>query len=330
MQLLPWHGPGGSVNGAHVGATLQAGLAPAVWGSTYLVTTELLPPGRPMLDALLRALPAGLLLLAFTRTMPRGDWWWKALLLGTLNIGAFQVLLFAAADRLPGGVAATLIALQPLAVGVLAVPILGERLELRRILAGIAGALGVGLLVLRSDAALDPLGVLIALAAAGCMAVGVVLTGRWGRPGEAVNFAAWQLTAGGLVLVPAALALDGLPRTLSAGNIAGYVYLALPGAALTYPLWFRGIARLSAPLAAFLGLLSPVAATVLGWTVKHETFTPLQMLGFMVVVGSILAAQGGAGRRDRSGAARAWRRAVREAADPRASAAAALRRRARM
>jgi probable blue pigment (indigoidine) exporter len=60
---------------------------------------------------------------------------------------------------------------------------------------------------------------------------------------------------------------------------------------MTYPLWFRGITQLSAPVAAFLGLLSPMSATVLGWTVKHETFTPLQMLGFVIVLASIVAGQ---------------------------------------
>jgi drug/metabolite transporter (DMT)-like permease len=78
---------------------------PAVWGTTYIVTTELLPPGRPLLTAALRALPAGLLLLAVTRRLPHGDWWWRAAVLGTLNIGAFFALLFISAYRLPGGVA---------------------------------------------------------------------------------------------------------------------------------------------------------------------------------------------------------------------------------
>ncbi len=41
--------------------TLQTAVAPAVWGSTYVVTTKLLPPDRPLLDGMLRALPAGLL-----------------------------------------------------------------------------------------------------------------------------------------------------------------------------------------------------------------------------------------------------------------------------
>src|SRR5947207_564032 len=100
--------------------TAQAGLAPAVWGSTYLVTTELLPAGRPLLDGALRALPAGLLLLAVSRVAPSGCWWWRSLVLGALNIGAFLGLLFVAADRLPGGIAATLISLQPLLVAALA------------------------------------------------------------------------------------------------------------------------------------------------------------------------------------------------------------------
>src|SRR4051794_2612416 len=72
-------------------------VAPMSWGTTYVVTTSLLPPDRPMLAATLRALPAGLALLAFTRRLPQGIWWWRALVLGVLNFGAFFPLLFFAA-----------------------------------------------------------------------------------------------------------------------------------------------------------------------------------------------------------------------------------------
>ena len=53
---------------------LITALAPAVWGSTYLVTTEALPAGYPVTLAALRALPAGLLLLALTRCLPPRIW----------------------------------------------------------------------------------------------------------------------------------------------------------------------------------------------------------------------------------------------------------------
>ena len=46
---------------------LLTAIAPAVWGSTYIVTTELLPAGYPLTVAMLRALPAGLLLLLLVR-----------------------------------------------------------------------------------------------------------------------------------------------------------------------------------------------------------------------------------------------------------------------
>src|SRR3954468_5531261 len=130
---------------------LVTALTPAVWGTTYAVTTELLPPGRPLLAGVLRALPAGLLLLALTRRLPRGAWWWRAAVLGALNIGVFFALLFVAAYRLPGGVAATVGALQPLLVAVLASGLLGERLSRRTAIAGVAGVAGVSLLVLRAD-----------------------------------------------------------------------------------------------------------------------------------------------------------------------------------
>ena len=49
-------------------ATGATALAPMTWGTTYIVATTWLPPDRPLLAAVGRALPAGLLLLALTRT----------------------------------------------------------------------------------------------------------------------------------------------------------------------------------------------------------------------------------------------------------------------
>ena len=91
---------------ATVRALLISAVAPAAWGTTYLVTEEFLPPDRPLFSALMRALPAGLLLLAVQRTLPRGDWWWKAAVLGLCNIGLFFPLIFLSAYHLPGGLAA--------------------------------------------------------------------------------------------------------------------------------------------------------------------------------------------------------------------------------
>lgn len=265
--------------------------APAVWGTTYFVTTEYLPPDRPLLAGLLRALPAGLLLVAITRRLPSGDWWWRALVLGTLNIGVFLPLLFLAAYRLPGGVAATVGAVQPLVVAGLAVVLLGQRMTTRTALAGVAGIVGVALLVLRGDAGVDFVGVAAALGGAVAMAAGVVLSKRWTSPAPLLAVTGWQLVAGGLVLLPVTFLVEGMPPALTAVNVGGFAYLGLIGGALAYALWFRGIRVLAATQVTFLGLLSPVVATVVGWLVLGQGLSASQVIGAVIVLGALVVAQ---------------------------------------
>lgn len=271
---------------------LLTALAPAVWGSTYLVTTELLPADRPLLAAVLRALPAGLLLVLLTRRLPKGSWWWKSLVLGALNIGIFLALLFVAAYRLPGGIAATVGSVQPLLVAGLSAGLLGQRLTLRTLLAAVIGIAGVALLVLRADARLDALGVAAALGGAVVMATGVVLSKRWVSPAPLLATTGWQLVSGGLLLVPVALFVEGPPPpSLTGENLIGYGYLTLIGAALSYALWFRGIKELSPTEVTFLGLLSPLVATLLGWVVLGQQLTALQLLGALFALAAVALAQ---------------------------------------
>ena len=271
---------------------LLTALAPSVWGTTYYVTTEFLPPNRPLLAALARALPAGLLLVAATRQLPTGSWWWRSLVLGTLNIGAFFALIFIAAYRLPGGVAATIGALQPLLVALLSAGLLGDRLTLRTVVTGLVGVVGVSLLVLRSTARLDVPGLAAALGSAVVMATGVVLSKRWRSPAPVLATTGWQLVAGGLVLLPVALLVEGPPPAgLSTGNLLGYGYLSLVGAALAYTLWFSGIRDLPPTNVTFLGLLSPVVATTVGRLALGQGLTATQILGGALILGALLAAQ---------------------------------------
>jgi probable blue pigment (indigoidine) exporter len=270
-------------------------LAPAAWGTTYVVTTELLPPDRPLLAGVLRALPAGLLLAAVTKQRPVGAWWGKALVLGTLNIGGFFALLFVAAYRLPGGVAATLGAVQPLIAAGLATSLLRERLRPNVAMAGALGVAGVALLVLRPGAELDAVGIVAGFAGATSMASGVVLTKRWGRPAPLLTFTSWQLVAGGLVLLPVALLVEGPPPHLSGENLLGYLWLGSVGTAIAYSLWFRGIDRLPVGQVSLLGLLSPIVATTAGWLLLDQHLTATQVTGAALVLFALWL---GAGHRE--------------------------------
>ena len=255
---------------------LLTALAPMIWGTTYVVATELLPPNHPLLVAALRSLPIGILLTAWLRQLPSGIWWWRILLLGGLNIGIFQALLFVAAYRLPGGVAATAGAIQPLLVGLFSWIILNEKPSKLSIVAAIAGFVGVGLLVLGPTARLDRVGIVAAIAGAATMGLGTVLVKRWKRPVSLLVFTAWQLTVGGIVLLPIALVIEGPITHLSTTNLLGFVYLGLVGTGVAYALWFRGIEKLKASAVSYLGLMSPVVATLIGFVLLHQTFTPIQ------------------------------------------------------
>ncbi len=136
------------------------------------------------------------------------------------------------------------------------------------------------------------LGVAAAVGAAVAMATGVVLSKRWPSPAPLLATTGWQLTAGGLLLLPTALLVEGPPpTTLSTANLAGYGYLTIIGAGLAYALWFRGVRALSPTNVTFLGLLSPLVATTLGWLALDQELTAVQGLGGLVVLAAIVAAQ---------------------------------------
>lgn len=270
--------------------TLTA-LAPAIWGTTYIVTSEMLPPGMPLTVAALRALPAGLLLLLITRKLPWGAWWWKSVVLGALNFTLFWAMLFVSAYRLPGGVAATVGAVQPLIVIALARLVLATPMRAAALFAGFAGMAGVALLVLTPQARLDPIGIAAGLAGAASMACGTVMSRRWQPPVPPLTFTAWQLTAGGVLLLPLALVFDPPLPPLTMNAVAGFVWLGLVGGALTYLLWFRGLARLGPAAISGLGFLSPLVAVLLGWLLLGQGLSLVQSIGAVVVVASVWLGQ---------------------------------------
>ncbi|WP_454696435.1 EamA family transporter [Achromobacter aegrifaciens] len=270
---------------------LLTALAPAIWGSTYVVTTLMLPQDYPLTVAMLRALPAGLLLLLAVRQLPQGIWWLRTFILGALNFSVFWALLFVAAYRLPGGVAATLGAIQPLVVILLARSLLGTPVRGLSVLAALGGLGGVALLVLTPKAALDPVGIAAGLISAASMALGTVLSRRWQPPVSALTFTSWQLTAGGILLVPLAFAAEPALPPLTALNVAGIAYLGLIGAALTYVLWFRGVARLEPAVVSSLGFLSPITAVLLGWGLLGQQLSAAQIAGMAIVVASVWMSQ---------------------------------------
>ncbi|KPL81546.1 EamA family transporter [Herpetosiphon geysericola] len=270
---------------------LLTAIAPMLWGTTYIITTEWLPANRPLLVGVMRALPIGLIFLAWGRQLPKGIWWWRSLVLGALNIGFFFPLLFIAAYRLPGGIAATLGALQPFIVAFWGWIVLKERVTLRLLLMAGLGVLGVAMMLISPQAQLDIWGMLAAFGGAMLYGVGITLNKHWGRPVPLMTYTAWQLVVGGLMIVPLALLIEGMPPVFTPTNWLGFGIIGIVNTGIAYLFWFRGIERLPTTTMSFLILLSPVSATILGWLVLDQRLSLLQMLGALVVLASIVFSQ---------------------------------------
>jgi probable blue pigment (indigoidine) exporter len=182
-------------------------------------------------------------------------------------------------------------AVQPLIVVFLSALLFGGKLRISSLAAAATGMGGVALLVLTPKAALDGIGVAAGLLGALSMAVGNLLTRKWQPPVPLLAFTAWQLTAGGLLLIPVVIIFEPAIPVPTAANLLGLGWLGLIGGALTYALWFRGIARLESSAVSMLLFLSPLTAVLLGWMILDQTLSLLQIGGIVLVIGSIWLSQ---------------------------------------
>ena len=270
---------------------LLTAIAPIAWGSTYFVTRQFLPADAPLWGALFRALPAGLILLLISRRLPHGVWWWRAAVLGILNVGGFFVLVYVAGQRLPSSVAATVMSASAAAMMLLAWMLRRQR---PRVLAAIGagiGLVGVALLVGVGGEPVDGWGLGAAFAGMLSSSLGFVLTGRWGNEIPGLTMASWQLTMGGLMLLPVALIVDGPPPALTPTSLVGFAYLSLVSTALAFTVWFAGLRRLPAATVGLVGLLNPVTGVALGVFLAGEPFGLAQVAGLaLVLTGIVLGA----------------------------------------
>ena len=267
---------------------LICAIAPVSWGATYFVTRHFLPDGAPLWSAALRALPAGVILLAVARRLPSGSWLWKSLVLGLLNFGAFFVLVYLAAQLLPTSVAASVMALAPVALSMLAIPLLRQRPTAYMLIGAVLGVVGVGLLVGLGASRIDPLGVAISLLALLLSSLGAILATKWRDDLPLVATTSWQLVAGGLMLLVAAIVVEGAPPAMTSTSVLAYGAISLVATAIAFLCWFAGLRHLPAGTVGIIGLLNPVTGVLLGVLLAAETLSVSQCLGLALVAAALL------------------------------------------
>ena len=259
------------------------------WGTTFAAIKIGLESAPPILFAGLRSLLGGAVMavLAWNRTgMPRlAGQGREYTLLTALNVLLFFGLQTAAIGLLPSGLAAVLIYLQPVLVGLLAWWLLGEPMTAPRFLGLVLGFAGI---VVVSGGAfaghVSAAGVGLAVASALAWALGtIVFKGTDGRvdPWWAV---ALPFLVGGALLTLVGLVVEGPDITWSPRFVVALAFAGLVGTALAWALWFGLVAAGEAGRAASYIFFVPLVGVVGGAVLLDETLTASLLVGAALVV----------------------------------------------
>ncbi len=274
-------------------------LAAMLWGTTG--TAQAFAPAgfdSTVIGALRLALGGGaLLLLALARGQLgslRGWPLWPTL--GAALFTACYQLCFFAAVAKTGVAVGTIVGIgsSPIAAGVLAFLLRGERPGRLWMLATALAVVGCSLLSLSgAKVAVDPLGVALAVGAgAAYAAYTLVIKGLLdGRSPDAVIAIVFCL--GALLLAPLMLGRDfawlAQPR-----GVAVILHLGLVTAGLAYWLFARGLVAVPVSTAVTLSLAEPLTAGLLGVVVLGEVLTPKAFVGIgLIFAGLLLLTLGG-------------------------------------
>jgi inner membrane transporter RhtA len=223
---------------------------------------------------------AALILVAIWRPRVRGlpSGALRAAIAFGLALGAMNLCIYQAMDRIPLGVAVTFEFIGPLGVAVA-----GSRRALDLLWALLAAA-GIVLLADYSGGSLDPTGVAFALAAGGLWAAYIVLSQRVGTLFGGGSGLAVAMVAGAVLVAPFGIAAAG-GELLRPELLGALIAVALACSVLPYSFDLEALRRLPARVFGVLMSLEPAVAALAGLVVLGQDLAARDWLaiGFVVV-----------------------------------------------
>ena len=173
----------------------------------------------------------------------------------------------------------------------------GEMMSRIKVVGFLFGFTGVVLLIggdkILASAAPSPLmftAQLACITASSCYAIGSIIT-RLCPPVSTLSFAAAGLTLGGVILIPAALLVEGVPTPSLGTAFAGLAYLALFPTAMATILLTILVRRAGPPFLSLVNYQVPVWAVVIGAIVLDEALPGHFLMALAVILTGLFIAQ---------------------------------------
>ncbi|MFN8215818.1 MAG: EamA family transporter [Solirubrobacterales bacterium] len=238
----------------------------------------------PLGTVFLRAVFGALALVALTRGATlrwRGRPHRDVFLLG-LAVAGVNLFFFAALDRLPLGITVTLEFVGPLAVA-----LLGSRRP-RDLLWALLAAAGIVLLT-RGGGDIDPLGVLLALAAGACWGAYIVQSDRVGAVAPGIGGATTAAVISAILVAPFGI-VQGGAELLSPPHLAVAAAVGLLSTTIPYVFEMEALRRLPRPTFGVLMSLEPAVAALIGLIALSQGLSGLEV----VAIGLVVVASAGA------------------------------------
>jgi drug/metabolite transporter (DMT)-like permease len=281
----------------HWNAVLFVLLA-VLFGSTFVAIKAGLAALPPILFAAIRFDVAAPLLVAYAARrheawVPRSHADWVALAVGSVTIVvANNGLLFLGQRTITPAAASVMYSLNPILSPVFALPLLGQRLDMRGSIGILLGLVGVVVIVQPSPATLtsgSTLGQLYVLGAAATIALGSVLLQRIDTTLGSLPITAWAMTLGAVLLHTWSFAAgESAAGTVPTTELVlAVLVVAIPSTAVAYPIYFGLLGRIGPVRTNLIAYLVPVVAAVTGWLLLDEAVTLATVAGFLVVVAGV-------------------------------------------
>ncbi|MGE8614418.1 MAG: DMT family transporter [Achromobacter veterisilvae] len=262
-----------------------------LWSSAFAAAKIAVRDCPPLTLLTIRFLIAGALMLGLAAAsgrwkLPAGRDLAALALLGVLNNTLYLGLSWSGMTTVSSAFTAVLISTNPLLIGVLAGPVLGERLGWRK-LAGLCLGLAGVVLVLRSRLSgmqEDLHGTLLVTGGLVALVAGTLLYKRLKPASGLWTSTGIQSLAGAAALLPFALATESIgDARMTASLFWSMAYMIVAVSMGGYYLWFMILGRASATSASALHFLMPPLGLLFGWLVLAEPVSWLDLLGIVPI-----------------------------------------------